>query len=97
MLLDGRAIAEATGGTLLRDAPAGPVWTDTRTLPEGAWFLALVGDRFDGHGFLDRASDMISRLVQTRPVTGHTIRTVRAGRASTGHVHHRRRWLPPRL
>ena len=29
--------------------------TDTRTLDEGALFVALTGERFDAHGFLDQA------------------------------------------
>jgi UDP-N-acetylmuramoyl-tripeptide--D-alanyl-D-alanine ligase len=29
--------------------------TDTRTLPEGALFIALRGENFDGHDFLDKA------------------------------------------
>lgn len=56
MKLDGATIARATGGRLLRDAPAGEVLTDTRVLPEGSWFLALVGTRFDGHDHLEEAA-----------------------------------------
>ena len=56
MKLDGATIAEATGGRLVRDAAPGEIGTDTRALPEGAWFLALVGPRFDGHDFLDTAA-----------------------------------------
>jgi len=55
MNLDGATIARATGGALHRDAVAGPVATDTRRLEPGSWFLAITGDRFDGHEFLDRA------------------------------------------
>ena len=57
MKFDAAAIAAATGGTLLRDGPAGPVVTDTRALAPGAWFLALSGERFDGHDFLPRAAE----------------------------------------
>jgi UDP-N-acetylmuramoyl-tripeptide--D-alanyl-D-alanine ligase len=32
------------------------VGTDTRTLDDGALFVALHGDRFDGHDFLERAA-----------------------------------------
>jgi len=32
------------------------VSTDTRTLPEGALFVALEGERFDGHDYLDAAA-----------------------------------------
>ncbi len=34
---------------------AGPLSTDTRTLPPGALFLALRGERFDGHAFVEAA------------------------------------------
>ena len=57
MTFSGADIARATGGHLERDAGAGPVVTDTRHLPTGAWFLALTGDRFDGHDFLRAARD----------------------------------------
>jgi UDP-N-acetylmuramoyl-tripeptide--D-alanyl-D-alanine ligase len=56
MNLDGRTIAEATRGELLRDGPEGPVVTDTRKIVAGAWFVALVGERFDAHGFLEQAA-----------------------------------------
>lgn len=55
IVFDGAQIAQATGGRLVKDGPAGPIWTDTRTLPEGAWFVVLKGDRFDGHNFLEAA------------------------------------------
>ncbi|MGL6134583.1 MAG: Mur ligase domain-containing protein, partial [Prochlorococcaceae cyanobacterium] len=31
------------------------VSTDSRNLPAGALFVALVGERFDGHAFLEQA------------------------------------------
>lgn len=55
MKVDGITIAVATGGEVVRDAPAGDVLTDTRSLGPGSWFLALKGDRFDGHRFLEAA------------------------------------------
>ena len=48
-------ILEATGGRLLAgtaDARAGALSTDTRHLGRGQMFLALRGERFDGHAFL---------------------------------------------
>jgi UDP-N-acetylmuramoyl-tripeptide--D-alanyl-D-alanine ligase len=54
---DGKAIVEATGGRLVKDAPAGPVGTDTRGLGPGDWFLALKGERFDAHNFLGVAAE----------------------------------------
>jgi UDP-N-acetylmuramoyl-tripeptide--D-alanyl-D-alanine ligase len=52
-------IANWTEGRLLRGdgrAEAGAVSTDSRALTRGALFLALRGDRFDGHDFILRAS-----------------------------------------
>ncbi|MCB9679789.1 MAG: UDP-N-acetylmuramoyl-tripeptide--D-alanyl-D-alanine ligase [Alphaproteobacteria bacterium] len=57
MKFDATTLAEAMGGTRIRDAGEGPVWTDTRSLPKGAWFLALRGDRFDGHEYVQKALD----------------------------------------
>ncbi len=51
-------MAEWTGGSLLQGVPSsmvGNVSTDTRSLSEGDVFLALKGDNFDGHDFLDTA------------------------------------------
>ena len=33
----------------------GSISTDTRKIQGGVWFLALVGERFDAHDFLDQA------------------------------------------
>ena len=52
MIFSAALVARATRGELLQDGPAGPVTTDSRRLPAGAWFVALAGDRFDGHDFL---------------------------------------------
>ncbi|MEW6552876.1 MAG: UDP-N-acetylmuramoyl-tripeptide--D-alanyl-D-alanine ligase [Actinomycetota bacterium] len=53
-------IARAAGAVLLPEGgrPARPisrVSTDTRTLERGALFIALKGERFDAHDYLDRA------------------------------------------
>ena len=48
-------ILGATGGRLVAGSPeadAGTVCTDTRSLEAGQTFLALRGERFDGHDFL---------------------------------------------
>jgi UDP-N-acetylmuramoyl-tripeptide--D-alanyl-D-alanine ligase len=52
----GAEIAQHSGGQLLADGPRGPLVTDSRALKAGDWFLALVGERFDGHAFLDKAA-----------------------------------------
>ncbi len=52
----GTEIATHTRGRLIQDGPAGAIVTDTRAIRPGDWFLALVGERFDGHAFLDTAA-----------------------------------------
>jgi UDP-N-acetylmuramoyl-tripeptide--D-alanyl-D-alanine ligase len=58
VVLTAAMVAEATGGRVA----AGPaeraflgVSTDTRAMTPGSLFIALRGDRFDAHAFLDRA------------------------------------------
>ena len=52
-----RQLCAAVGGTLLRDSGAvvTEVSTDSRSIPAGALFVPLVGERFDGHDYLDAA------------------------------------------
>lgn len=56
MMFRAEELAEATGGTLVSTGPAGPLATDSRRLQPGDWFVALVGDRFDGHSYLRHAA-----------------------------------------
>ncbi len=49
-------ILKATDGKLIRgdaNTTATQISTDSRTLKKGALFVALVGEKFDGHNFLD--------------------------------------------
>lgn len=50
-------ITEAVHGTLYGDSHTKitAVSTDSRTIPEGAWFIPLAGERFDGHSYIDIA------------------------------------------
>ena len=57
MILHDHELAAATGGTLVAPGPPGPLGTDSRRLAPGTWFVALSGDRFDGHDFLGMARD----------------------------------------
>jgi len=53
-------VAQATGGRLLAgsaDRVFDGVSIDTRTLAAGALFIAIRGDRFDGHAFVAQAID----------------------------------------
>jgi len=52
--------AEAMGGRLVAgpgDAPVTDVSIDSRTLARGDLFIAIRGERFDGHAFVPRAMD----------------------------------------
>jgi UDP-N-acetylmuramoyl-tripeptide--D-alanyl-D-alanine ligase len=68
-------VAEATGGTLV-DAPdpqarvTGPVVHDSRQVTPGALFVAVVGERVDGHDFAQRvvADAGAVGVLATRPV-----------------------------
>lgn len=69
MIFDAQTIAAATGGELLLDGPAGPVGTDSRRVAPGSWFVALSGEKFDGHDFLGvaGASGAAGALVSRAP------------------------------
>ena len=56
MIFQAEEMATATGGLLQRGGPAGPLSTDSRRLRSGDWFVALVGERFDGHDYLSHAA-----------------------------------------
>jgi len=65
-------ILELTQGRLaagLMPEDAGAICSDTRTLEEGEWFIALQGNRFDGHEFLGDAfaCGALGCIVEERP------------------------------
>jgi UDP-N-acetylmuramoyl-tripeptide--D-alanyl-D-alanine ligase len=55
MKFSAQDIAKATHGTLHNTGAIGAICTDTRAITPGDWFLALQGERFDAHDFLDQA------------------------------------------
>ena len=68
--------AHATAGTLVGpDADFFAVSTDSRTVPKGSLFVALRGERFDGHAFVARALEtgavgaMVDRRSRAEPGT----------------------------
>ncbi|GAA5194338.1 UDP-N-acetylmuramoyl-tripeptide--D-alanyl-D-alanine ligase [Ferrimonas gelatinilytica] len=65
-------LAEVVGAQVVPDkarCQIERVSTDTRTLGEGALFVALVGERFDGHDFIAQAEQAgASALLVSRPV-----------------------------
>ncbi|MCC6555128.1 MAG: UDP-N-acetylmuramoyl-tripeptide--D-alanyl-D-alanine ligase, partial [Polyangiaceae bacterium] len=92
-------IARATGGRVLRGGGgARGVSTDSRTIAGGAAFVALVGESFDGHAFLEGAARrgaavvVISREVQVPE--GCAAVLVRDGLEALGALAsaHRARW-----
>jgi UDP-N-acetylmuramoyl-tripeptide--D-alanyl-D-alanine ligase len=65
-------IIELTQGRLaagLVPDDAGPICSDTRTIEEGEWFIALPGKNFDGHDFLGLAfaGGALGCIVEERP------------------------------
>jgi len=57
MKLDSTALTQATGGEQVRAGSAGNIWTDSRKVQPGDWFLALRGVRFDAHDFLPQVAE----------------------------------------
>jgi UDP-N-acetylmuramoyl-tripeptide--D-alanyl-D-alanine ligase len=95
-------IARATGGRILQDGAASiGVSTDTRAITAGAAFVALTGDKFDGHTFLTSAVSLGARtLVVSRDDVGPwagvvpavvRVRDTRAALGALSHAH-RMRW-----
>ena len=52
-------MCEAVGGKLYGDGTISvtEISTDSRTIAPGAWFVPLVGERFDGHDYIAKALD----------------------------------------
>ena len=63
-------VAEVTGGTWLQVPEGtfkGQVTTDSRSCARGDLFLAIRGDRFDGHDFIEQAISIGSWAVVVQP------------------------------
>lgn len=97
----------ATGGEIVREgkeAIFGEVVTDSRRVRKGAVFVALKGERFDGHAFLReavrRGADCL--IVHERPKVSHlkdvTVITVRDTLEALGDLaHYRREKVAPKV
>jgi len=88
-------VMTGTGGELRRGEPRTPVTrisTDSRTVGVGEVFVALRGDRFDGHDFLGAVASagvagMVIASDWTGPVPGNgAVVTVRDTRAALGRL-----------
>jgi UDP-N-acetylmuramoyl-tripeptide--D-alanyl-D-alanine ligase len=55
MIFTSEQLAQGTRGRLIAGGVPGRVCTDTRAIQAGDWFLAIRGERFDAHHFLDQA------------------------------------------
>ncbi len=75
-------VARATGGVLRGDAGESVVRgvsTDSRADLRGKLFVALVGERFDGHDFLLRAAAQGAAALLVEREVSSTLPTIRAG------------------
>lgn len=54
-IAEARAIVGAPGDSAFEDRPLGAISTDTRTIRPGETFLALRGENFDGHAYVETA------------------------------------------
>jgi len=73
-------ILKATGGSLVKGSPKSNVRgisTDSRTLEQDDLFVALIGERFDGHGFIPQAIERgASGLVVSKDVGDSPVRDI---------------------
>lgn len=70
-------LAEWCDGKLLQGRPAdvcASVSTDSRTLGEGSVFVALKGERFDGHDFIKTAAERRAGVLVASQLTAETVR-----------------------
>lgn len=68
-----KKLAEAVGAECTDDIEISSVCTDTRKIEKGCLFVALKGERFDGHEFLEQAyARGASAVLSERPAPGHT-------------------------
>ncbi len=64
-------IAECLGTKAPKECDITVISTDTRTLPEGCLFIALRGDRFDGHEYIKKAIEAgAAAAVSEKPIEG---------------------------
>jgi len=66
-----RQLAQAAGTSCASERRVNSVCTDTRQLKEGCLFVAIQGERFDGHDFIEEAFRRgAAGVVSSRPVPG---------------------------
>ena len=60
-------------GAYQPDAPLGPICTDSRKLRRGDFFVPLVGERFDGHTFLDKLPALAAQAAVVSQAWHHPV------------------------
>jgi UDP-N-acetylmuramoyl-tripeptide--D-alanyl-D-alanine ligase len=58
-------VAEAVGSTVATDGEITEISTDTRTIPSGCLFVAIKGENFDGHDYIESAFEKGAKAVIT--------------------------------
>ncbi|MGI5959315.1 MAG: UDP-N-acetylmuramoyl-tripeptide--D-alanyl-D-alanine ligase [Massiliimalia sp.] len=84
-----KQIAQAVGGTVIppeADGVVDYVSTDTRTIGQGSLFIAIQGERFDGHNFVPQAmeSGAVAALVSKKPESSDPVILVEDTRKAYG-------------
>lgn len=107
MLWSREQILAATGGKILREgkrAIAGEVITDSGKVTRGSVFVALKGERFDGHDFLREAVDRGAACLVVhkepgvlRPKEATVIRVADTLRALGDMAHYCRKMMAPKV
>ncbi|MCH9014152.1 MAG: UDP-N-acetylmuramoyl-tripeptide--D-alanyl-D-alanine ligase [Gemmatimonadetes bacterium] len=89
-LFSGASVAEALSVPVPLDVAFTSIRTDTRDLEAGSLFVALKGENFDGHDFLQRAKERgaAGAVVRTGtpPVPGFHLFEVEDTRRALGHL-----------
>ena len=86
MPLTVQTICAAVGGTVLQSSGAAvrDVTTDSRRVPQEALFIPLVGERFDGHAYIEKALEAGADVIMLDNMDGPTMKAavdLVAGRA----------------
>src|ERR1051325_8563553 len=100
-------IVAATGGRLVRGGVEnlfGEIVTDSGKVQSGAVFVALKGERFDGHRFVGDAASrgagciIVHKRVQAIELQGRAVIRVRDTLKALGDLaHYRREQLAPKV
>ena len=72
-------IADITGGSSTADVKFEGIYTDTRKAGKGKLFIALEGDSFDGHDFVQHAEDAGAKAVISHKELTTSLPTITVG------------------